>query len=224
MATKTKRESFFWTSFSDLMTSLFLVMLTLFVLVIVLLHREMVQAKINEAIADSLAVTSQRQLEEIERVEKSTRDLEGQFFTFNQEYEKFVLNIDCWFPIDKYDIGLLAEQTRNQLVEAGQEVALFLRRHSDTQYLVIVEGQASKDQAGMLHNYELSFRRALSLRQFWSESGRVHFPGNCELQIAGSGDGTLNVATMREWEERKNQRFLIYIIPKNIMGRGRNTH
>ena len=36
-----KRESFFWTSYSDLMTSLFFIMLTLFVLVIVLLHKRM---------------------------------------------------------------------------------------------------------------------------------------------------------------------------------------
>ena len=36
-----KKESFFWTSYSDLMTSLFFIMLTLFVLVIVLLHKRM---------------------------------------------------------------------------------------------------------------------------------------------------------------------------------------
>ena len=52
-----KKESFFWTSYSDLMTSLFFIMLTLFVLVIVLLHKRMeatekqelcVQGKIQE--------------------------------------------------------------------------------------------------------------------------------------------------------------------------------
>ena len=36
-----KKESFFWTSYSDLMTSLFFVMLVLFILVIVLLHKRM---------------------------------------------------------------------------------------------------------------------------------------------------------------------------------------
>ena len=40
---RNKKESFFWTSYSDLMTSLFFVMLTLFVLAIALLHREVVQ-------------------------------------------------------------------------------------------------------------------------------------------------------------------------------------
>ena len=50
-----KKESFFWTSYSDLMTSLFFIMLTLFVLVIVLLHKRM------EA--------TEKQLEEIKKVE-----------------------------------------------------------------------------------------------------------------------------------------------------------
>ena len=38
---KKGKESFFWTSYSDLMTSLFIIMLVLFVLVIVLLHKRM---------------------------------------------------------------------------------------------------------------------------------------------------------------------------------------
>ena len=50
-----KKESFFWTSYSDLMTSLFFIMLTLFILVIVLLHKRM--------------ETTERQLEEIKKVE-----------------------------------------------------------------------------------------------------------------------------------------------------------
>ena len=36
-----KKESFFWTSYSDLMTSLFFIMLVLFILVIFLLHKRM---------------------------------------------------------------------------------------------------------------------------------------------------------------------------------------
>ena len=39
---KKRKESFFWTSYSDLMTSLFFVMLVLFVLTMALLHRKMV--------------------------------------------------------------------------------------------------------------------------------------------------------------------------------------
>ena len=38
---KKGKESFFWTSYSDLMTSLFIIVLVLFVLVIVLLNNRM---------------------------------------------------------------------------------------------------------------------------------------------------------------------------------------
>lgn len=63
-----KKESFFWTSYSDLMTSLFFVMLVLFILVIVLLHKRM------EATED--------QLKEIKKVEQSTKDLSQEYFQY----------------------------------------------------------------------------------------------------------------------------------------------
>lgn len=202
---KKGKESFFWTSYSDLMTSLFIIMLVLFVLVIVLLHKRM-EATIIE-------------LENIKKVEASTRDLEGKYFSYNKEYEKFVLNIDCQFPIRQYDINLLDESTRNKLMDAGQQVKDFLERHSENQYLVIVEGQASANsEAWTEYNYNLSFQRALSLIKFWATNPNVKFSDkNCELQIAGSGDGRLSAKTMRDPVNEKNQRFLIYIIPKNII-------
>lgn len=202
---KKSKESFFWTSYSDLMTSLFIIMLVLFVLVIVLLNKRM-EATIIE-------------LEDIKKVEASTRDLEGKYFTYNKEYEKFILNIDCQFPVSKYDIELLSDTTRSQLMDAGQQVKDFLKKHSNNQYLVIVEGQASANSEKMTEfNYELSFQRALSLIKYWATNPNVKFSDrNCELQIAGSGDGRLSAKTMRDSVNEKNQRFLIYIIPKNII-------
>lgn len=202
---KKSKESFFWTSYSDLMTSLFIIMLVLFVLVIVLLNKRM-EATIIE-------------LEDIKKVEASTRDLEGKYFTYNREYEKFILNIDCQFPVSKYDIELLSDTTRSQLMDAGQQVKDFLENHSENQYLVIVEGQASANSVKMTEfNYNLSYQRALSLIKFWVTNPNVKFSDkNCELQIAGSGDGRLSAKTMRDSVNEKNQRFLIYIIPKNII-------
>lgn len=202
---KNKKESFFWTSYSDLMTSLFFIMLVLFILVIVLLHKRM------EA--------TEKQLEEIKRVEASTRDLKGRYFSYNDQYEKFILNIECVFPIREYDISLLDESTRQDLMNAGVQIKEFLDNHSENQYLVIVEGQASMNSESWTQfNYELSFQRALSLVKFWSQNPEARFSDkNCELQIAGSGDGRLNAKTMRDPVNYKNQRFLIYIIPKNII-------
>ena len=209
---KKGKESFFWTSYSDLMTSLFIIMLVLFVLVIVLLHKRMEATIIEKEQIEKV-------LEDIKRVEASTRDLEGKYFSYNKEYEKFILNIDCQFPVRQYDINLLDANTRDKLMDAGQQVKDFLERHSENQYLVIVEGQASANsEAWTEYNYILSFQRALSLIKFWATNPKVKFSDkNCELQIAGSGDGRLSAKTMREVVNEKNQRFLIYIIPKNII-------
>ena len=209
---KKGKESFFWTSYSDLMTSLFIIMLVLFVLVIVLLHKRMEATIIEKEQIEKV-------LEEIKKVEASTRDLEGEYFSYNKEYEKFILNINCQFPVREYDINLLNDTTREMLMDAGQQVKDFLERHSENQYLVIVEGQASANsEAWTDYNYNLSFQRALSLIKFWATNPKVKFSDkNCELQIAGSGDGRLSAKTMRESVNEKNQRFLIYIIPKNII-------
>ena len=204
---KKGKESFFWTSYSDLMTSLFIIVLVLFVLVIVLLNNRM-KATLME-------------LENIKKVEASTRDLEGEYFSYNKEYEKFILNIDCQFPVRKYDINLLDKQTRDKLMDAGRQVKNFLENHSENQYLVILEGQASANsEAWTEYNYNLSYQRALSLIKFWATNPDVKFSEkNCELQIAGSGDGRLSAKTMRDSVNVKNQRFLIYIIPKNIINK-----
>ena len=75
-----KKESFFWTSYSDLMTSLFFIMLVLFILVIVLLHKRM--------------EVTERQLAEIKKVEQSTKDLNRKYFTYRSDSKKYVLNMD----------------------------------------------------------------------------------------------------------------------------------
>jgi hypothetical protein len=74
----------------------------------------------------------------------------------------------------------------------------------------VIEGMASLDNYPL--NYELSYKRALSLFRLWKSNGISFDPEVCEIQISGSG-----TAGIREFfgkEEFKNQRFLIHIIPK----------
>ena len=199
-----KKESFFWTSYSDLMTSLFFVMLVLFILVIVLLHKRM------EA--------TEAQLQEIKKVEESTKDLSKDYFEYRPEYKKYVLNIQVRYPAGKSDlntiIALDKEEQLNKLANAGKEIRDFLNNHIENQYVLIVEGQASKDN--FTYNYELSYQRALALMRFLVEDREINFGNNCEILISGSGDGKLDTHSMRETVETENQRFLIHILPKNI--------
>ena len=199
-----KKESFFWTSYSDLMTSLFFVMLVLFVLVIVLLHKRM------EA--------TEAQLIEIKKIEESTKDLSPDYFAYRPDYKKYVLTINVRYPAGKSDLKDIVSSEKEaqlqKLASAGLEIQTFLQKHKENQDLLIIEGQASKDN--YLFNYELSYQRALALMRFWIEDSDIKFGNNCEILISGSGDGKLDTHSMREIKEQDNQRFLIHILPKNI--------
>lgn len=231
-----KKESFFWTSYSDLMTSLFFIMLVLFILVVVLLHKrmEIYQGRLNDlAHAEDTIIdlrkrlsASEEQIEAIMEVENSTKDLNtSELFKYRPEYKKYVLNISVAYPVGGSDIMemnvLNKEECLEQLYQAGIEIKSFLEKHHSNKYILIIEGQASKDSYS--RNYELSYERALGLLRYWVDYRGLNFGGNCEIQISGSGDGKLNTYSMRETEEVLNQRFLIHILPKNIFENEKNN-
>lgn len=226
---KRKKESYFWTSYSDLMTSLFFIMLTLFILTVVLLNRRM-QATEDE-------------LKNIKEIVNSTKELDkSQYFNYRSEYKKYVLDVYCYFEEDHYKLEDLQADTI-KLKAAGKTIKDFLDANNDNQYIMIIEGQASRDSKSLTqHNYELSFQRALTLMKFWKDVCKIDFGKNCEIQIAGSGDGRYNFGytgvsesdprfkemdstLMRErgQNEKSNQRFVIHIIPKNIIEDAENT-
>ena len=176
-----KKESYFWTSYSDLMTSLFFIMLVLFILTVVLLNKRM------QATATELAA--------IKKVVNSTKELNNNpesLFVYKPQYKKYVLNVKCFFDETKTS---LADMQANsvKLRRAGIEIRAFLNRNVNNQYMMIIEGQASRNSRKQtLMNYDYSFRRALTLMSFWKDVCKIDFGSNCEIQIAGSGDGRYN--------------------------------
>ncbi len=196
MSKKNRRYNF-WTGYSDLMTSLFFVMLMLFVLTIVLLHN-----RIN---------ATERQLAKIKEIEEAVKGIDSTYFDYNTIYKKHILKISVNFPVGVSDMNSVDSITQKELEEAGKSIIKSLNKinneYPGIQYLLVIEGQASKDS--YTYNYELSYNRALSLSRFWNEK-KVDFGENCEVLISGSGTGGI----MREKEESKNQRFLIHLIPK----------
>lgn len=200
-----KKESFFWTSYSDLMTSLFFIMLVLFVLVIAVLYKK--------------AQATEAQLAEIRKIEASTKDLDREYFTYRPEYKKFVLKVEGRYEARDHNIHNIKSDNKQELLlniaNAGKEIQNFLDRHRDTQYILIVEGQSSRDD--WHSNYELSYQRALGLMRYWMDEQGIKFGDNCEILICGSGDGKLDTHSSREPVQVDNQRFLIHILPKNIM-------
>lgn len=215
---KKKSKSFFWASYADLMTSLFFVMLMLFVVAIVELNR-----KNNQIIEENENL--QAQLDKAQEIENATKGLESEYFEYVSDYKKHKLTIDVRFPTMQSDINLyVSKDTKDQLFAAGRKAKAFIDSttalYPNIQYLLIIEGQASKDTYSK--NYELSYERALSLKQLWEKGDKEHgidpivfSQKNCEVLICGSGDGTQSgTGLMRETNEILNQRFLIHILPK----------
>lgn len=205
--TKQKKESFFWTSYSDLMTSMFFVMLVLFVLTIALLHKKIVEI-------NTIVVKTQEQLDKINEIEKATNNIDKTYFEYREKYKKHILKIEAKFDKDEFEEDKIVPQSAiSDLIRAGNSIKDSIKnitkRYPKIQYLLIIEGQASLDKATDTHNYELSYKRAYTLKKIWDQNS-IDFGANCEVLISGSGTG----GTMRENNEINNQRFLIHIVPK----------
>lgn len=213
-----KRHTFIWTSFSDLMTSLFFIMLVLFVLTVVMLEKNHEQTDSLHKRTDSLYQTTKARLDRINEIEEGIRRIDPQYFSYNERYKKHILKIDARFPVGESDINLLTAETQEKLMDAGRTISRFMQeeheKNPNVKYLLIVEGQAS---GGHFHyhtdNYRnnnvLSYQRALGLWNFWKQRG-IRFGEECEPLICGSGEG----GVPRAADEEKNQRFLVHIVLK----------
>lgn len=207
---KKKRESFFWTSYSDMMTSLFFIMLTLFVLAIALLHREVVQiGKDKEA--------TEAELQKINEIRTAVQSIDSTYFLYDPSYKKHILKTKVKFQRGSANIDDLDQATKDELLAVRDRIKSFLddliAKDRDASYLLIIEGQASKDNYAL--NNQLSYDRALSLFKFWFPNQKqttlrfYNLP--CEVVIAGAG---YMEGKPRAIRNEDNQRFLIQIIPK----------
>lgn len=197
------KNNFFWVSYSDLMTSLFFIMLVLFIIAYLVM---------NQRIAE-LSVKAE-ELERIREIEKTINNIDRRYFTYDSLHKKHILNVDFVFDIGTYRITRIKPDRRPELIDAGKvirELILKFPEEENIKYLVVVEGQASKD--GWDGNDKLSYYRAQSLVNLWIENGiDLESLKNCELLIAGSGER----GVPRDTPDKPpaNQRFLITIIPK----------
>lgn len=206
-------KSFFWASYADLMTSLFFVMLTLFIVVIIVLNNDRIMVKEEK---DDL----QDKIDKADEINNATRELDtkhSEYFQYYPEYKKHKLGVTVNFPTNSASMGNIPAHTKNDLIKTGHILQEFINKttknNPQIQYLLIIEGQASRDNS--VYNYELSYQRALSLKRFWENNGVNFNDKNCEVLICGSGDGRLSgTGLMREKQEKLNQRFLIHILPK----------
>lgn len=194
---KSRETSFFWPSYADLMTSLFFVMLVLYVLTVLVMQYQQ--------------KATQDQLRKIEEIQNATKQLPKKYFQYQPEYKRYSLIRQIQFARGKAEIPT---SDYERLIGVGRSIQRLVdtlkARYSNEniKYLIAIEGMASNDN--YLYNYQLSYERALALRKFWIQCGIRLDPTICEVVVAGSGIGGAG----RESDEVKNQRILIQIIPK----------
>ena len=209
MARKNK-GSHFWTSYSDLMTNLFFVMLMLFILAIALLHREMAQiGKERDA--------TKAEIEKINEIRNAIQNIDTTYFQYVPEYKKHILKTKVRFESRSSDINDLDEATKTELLAVRDTIKSFLdklvAKDKDASYLLIIEGQASTDN--YYRNNQLSYERALSLFTFWfpdQKSATLNFY-NLPCEVVLSGAGKMEGKPRSDINE-DNHRFLIQIIPQ----------
>jgi len=205
---KRKKESFFWTSYSDLMTSLFFVMLVLFILTIAMLH-----SKIK---------ATEKQLKKIQEIEESIKNINSQYFEYDSVYKRHTLkNINVSFNKYSFDMNDIDNFQKSKLLEVGMSISTFVdstvKKNTNIKYLLIIEGQSSKDdyyRDDYFNNDVLSYQRAFSLFNFWNNNGILFDANYCEAIISGSGQNSPFRVQPDVANNRANQRFVIHIIPK----------
>ena len=225
MATNNKK-ALFWTSYSDLMTSLFFAVLVLFVVVVVAMgavNRQVQEAKekLEKALIDANATNEQ--LNQILRLQDQFNTLTtSSSLKYDEQkrmfYAKDFVGIEIFEP-NKDIIKNEYVETVNRVGKDIKELIESLKANNkDFKYQLVIEGTAAipyrelkagtfnPDNVGM---YELSYRRALALYNKWKH---LNFrESNTEIIIAGSGFNGINRDKIIE---DNNKRVVIQIIPK----------
>jgi outer membrane protein OmpA-like peptidoglycan-associated protein len=207
---KQQQANVFWASYADLMTALFIVMLTLFILSYRLFTERQSELQVMAA-----------QYQKIREIETALSALEGEYFQFDSVNKRHELLVPIEFRPAQ---ATILPEYHERLREAGKVLTNTIKNIETDQpvkYIVVIEGMAARYPAGDPRNtrsdviaetYWLSYQRALALYQFWESQGVTFDKTIIEVVIAGSGFFGAGRYTGRE--EAKNKRFLIQVIPK----------
>ena len=232
MSKKTK-HSFFWVSYSDLMTSLFFIMLLLFVLAAGGMYLEKEKSDKKER-------ATREQLRKIEEIQEAVKQLPTQYFEEDVDNHRWTLKKEFSPAFDEGDDKILARNDTAKLNEVGRSLIKvigklnYLKETSkykdmNISYLLVIEGMASRDNYS--DNDGLSYRRALSLYYLWKQHDISFEQSQCEVQISGSGIRGIRPYNTKYYdalkredpnadnlfeaqEEKRNQCIIIQIIPK----------
>ncbi len=180
------KKNAFWVSYSDLMTSLFFIVLVLYMLTFTFLKVELHEGRL-----------AKKKIERIKEIEKALNSLDKEYFEFNDENKRYKLTIDARFKSGSDLITDIPFPIREELYQAGLELynrlTEVIDKNPNVDYLLIIEGNTQRSNNNWIRipnkGYKLSYERALSLYNYWKSRG-LDFRKigvNCEVILAGSG-------------------------------------
>lgn len=202
------------------MTSLFFVILALFVIVFVIMKNE--QNRLNLKLAE---------LEKIEELKQAISSLDTTYFKYDPVNKRHELRTNKK-EMFKGGGGIeIKSDVRADLVEAGKalrDITKSLNDTSNVKYLIIIEGMAARymrpkdrwrnsDPDRIDFTYQMSYNRARAIFELWKEEGIEFDEDIFEIILAGSGwfgSGRYNQDMTNIKAEDANKRILLQIIPK----------
>ena len=235
---KRSGDKLFWISYSDLMTSLFFVMLILFAVVTTMYlkadpeellskvekleteNKELKKEKgmLEGELSDALATLEQQK--RIINIDKQFEPLkESASFVYDEKADKYVAKDFIGVEIFDPNKSEILKEYLPKTEAIGREVEAMLKKlHKDNPdfgYILVIEGNAAnswdkKFNKDDNYGYTLSYGRALAVYKHWLRKGIDLRRYNTEILIAGSGFNGL----YRDGVEENNKRFTIQIIPK----------
>lgn len=216
----------FWPSYVDLMTSLFFVMLVLFIVSYKLYTNKL--AEIEQKTEEIKVKASEA--EKLEEIRKTISQLmnDSTLFIYESEFKRYRLALNIQFGPGRFTISRLDienyDDTFQKVIDIGERLKkvldeLIIKKSEasfkNISYLLVISGRASKDSYS--RNYELSYNRALALYKFWKDNQILDIDSQeyqqiIDFQISGVGVGGLG--RFKDEEEYRNRGFFIQILPK----------
>jgi outer membrane protein OmpA-like peptidoglycan-associated protein len=192
-----------------MMTSLFFIMLVLFILTVgYLLH---VQKGLK------MTIEQQKQLLNLNKQFKPLE--ESGYFHYLPRCKKYIVKDLMGHEIFKPEETTIKPRFRKSTLEAGKRIMQFLERlnrsNPSLSYLLVIEGNTANtyDRQYDKNNnwgYITSYKRALAVYNLWQAHDIDLRQYNAEIMLCGSGFNGL----CRAKKEKNNKRFSIQIIPK----------
>ena len=211
------------------MTSLFFVMLVLFIICLIKvggLYREVEDANTQLGhVVDSVNAEN-HQLEQILQLEEQFKVLsQSSSLDYDKEKRMFFAKDFVGREIFNSESDQIIDSFLVKVDKVGKDLENILAKlntEKKFKYQLIIEGNAAIDWKDKKNNhydpdnykmYELSYKRALALYNRWRKDSIDLRKYNTEVIIAGSGFNGINRDTIIE---DNNKRFIIQIIPKII--------